>query len=176
MRNIFQDLDTGLIFILDVFSDLYDFVHEYQIIMLGFFMPFAVYLFILFLDFFMDVSVIHYDKKVSFYDFKQHYKAVKRKKTEYKKLYDNPNLSVGEKSKKLQNDLKKKVQQQYEPYYKPELLKDIKAGLGDMVPEAEKDELSKKVYERKMARAMYGSSSSERNSERPSVDVEYEET
>lgn len=175
MRNILEDLDSGLFFILDVFSDLYDLVHEYQIIMLCFFMPFAVYLFILFLDFFMDVSVIHYDKKLSFYDFKQNYKAVKRKKTEYKKLYDNPNLSVGEKSKKLQNDLKKKAQQQNEPYYKPELLKDIRAGLGDMVPEAEKDELAKKVYQRKMARAMYGSSSSECNSDRPSVDVEYDE-
>lgn len=175
MRNILQDLDTGLIWLLGIFSDLYDLVHEYQIIMIAFFLPFALYLFILFLDFFMDVSVIHYDKKVSFYDFKQNYKAVKRKKTEYKKLYDNPNLSVGEKSKRLQNDLKKKAQQHNEPYYKPELLKDIKAGLVDMVPEAEKDELAKKVYQRKMARVMYGSSSSERNSERPSVDVEYEE-
>ena len=172
MRNIFQDLDTGLIFLLDMFSDLYEFVHEYQLIMITFFMPFAVYLFILFLDFFMDVSFIHYDKKVSFYDFKQNYKAVKRKKTEYKKLYDNPNLSVCEKSKNLQNDLKKKAQQHY---VKPELLKDIKAGLGDMVPEAEKDELARKVYQRKMARAMYGSRSSERSSNRPSVDVEYEE-
>lgn len=172
MRNILQDLDTGLIWLLGIFSDLYDLVHEYQIIMLAFFLPFAVYLFILFLDFFMDVSAIHYDKKVSFYDFKQNYKAVKRKKTEYKKLYDNPSFSVGEKSKKLQNDLKKKAQQQY---VKPELLKDIKAGLGDMVPEAEKDELARKVYQRKMVRAMYGSSSSERSSSRPSVDVEYEE-
>lgn len=175
MRNIFQDLDTGLIWLLDVFSDLYDLVHEYQIIMLCFFLPFALYLFILFLDFFMDVSSIHYDKKVSFYDFKQNYKSVNRKKIEYKKLYDNPNLSVGEKSKKLQNDLKKNAQHQNEPYYKPELLKDIKAGLPDTVPEAEKDEVAKKVYERKMARAMYGSSSSSSNSERPSVDVEYEE-
>lgn len=176
MRNIFQDLDTGLVWLLGIFSDLYDLVHEYQIIMLVFFLPFALYLFILFLDFFMDVSFIHYDKKVSFYDFKQNYKAVKRMKTEYKKLYDNPNLSVGEKSKKLQNELKKKAQHQNEPYYKPELLKDIKAGLGDMVPDAEKDELAKKIYQRKMARAMYGSSSSDCNSERPSVDVEYEET
>lgn len=143
--NSFSDyVEIAAEFFVNIFVKLYNFITSIPEVYYLFFAPFAVYIVVLLIDFFRDVSEIHYDKKVSFYDFKTHYRTVKNKKKEFKKLYDNPNLTVSEKSQKLQTELIKKVRQkQY--LDKQSYIRDIETQLHG-VPDDLKHSVAEKIY------------------------------
>lgn len=141
MEDLLEYFQPGVLFLVKLITSIYNLIVNNKLIAFFFFLPFAAYMFYLLIDFFKDVSMLHYDKKVSNYSFYSG-RSLKFDKHKFKTLYDNKKLNFD--SQKLQSELKQRVKNA-EYLHKQSYIREIESQLHG-VPDDLKHSVAEKIY------------------------------